>query len=46
MCEEEETVGILKKAPSPAVNFYTDGGAGLRIATYQGYLNGKGPEGD
>lgn len=44
MCEEEETVEILRKAPSPGVDFYTDAGAGLRIATYQGYLNGKTPE--
>lgn len=46
MCEEEETVEILRKAPSPGVDFYTDDGAGLRIATYQGYLNGKTPEED
>ena len=46
MCEEEETVGILRKAPGPAVDFYTDGVAGLRIATYQGYLSGKTPEED
>ena len=44
MCEEEETVDILRKAPSPGVDFYSDGGATLRIATYQGYLNGKTPE--
>lgn len=44
MCEEEENVEALRKAASPGVDFYGDGGdAELRIATYQGYLNGKTP---
>lgn len=42
MCEEEENVEELRNAKSPGVDFYSDGGeTGLRIATYQGYLNGK-----
>lgn len=42
MCEEEENVEELHNATSPGVDFYSnDGDVGLRIATYQGYLNGK-----
>ncbi|CAM9369500.1 unnamed protein product [Scytosiphon promiscuus] len=44
MCEEEENIEAVKEAKNPEVDFYRDadgGGAGLRIATYQGYLNGK-----
>lgn len=44
MCEEEENVEALRNATSPGVDFYGDvGDAGLRIATYQGYLNGMTP---
>lgn len=46
MCEEEDHVDALSKAVRPRVDFYEDGSAaGLRLATYQGYLNGKTPEG-
>lgn len=45
MCEEEESVEALRKAPKgPGVDLYSDDGAGLRITTLQGYLNGKTPE--
>lgn len=44
MCEEEENVEALRNATSPGIDFYGEGGgAGLRIATYQGYLNGNAP---
>jgi len=49
MCEEEDHIDALSKAVNPGVDFYENGGAGgaagHRIATYQGYLNGKTPEG-
>lgn len=48
MCEEEENIEALKEAKNPGVDFYRengdDSGAELRIATYQGYLNGKKSE--
>ncbi|CAN0369334.1 unnamed protein product [Ectocarpus sp. 12 AP-2014] len=43
MCEEEENVRALSGATSPGVDCYGGAGEGLRIATYQGYLNHKTP---
>lgn len=42
MCEEEENVEALSKAVSPGMDLYDDASVqGLRLATYQGYLNGE-----
>lgn len=43
MCEETESLEVVRNAKSPGVDLYGDGPS-LRIATFQGYLNGVTPK--